>query len=159
MKNNNEILSISLFTISTFILISLIQFDEIYNITDIYDLIFLGDSKEIDYPVTGPLGASLSALLKKYFLGHGSFTICSILFMYSFLLFTQKDYKHKKYITYSIYQLLFGLWLAVFFAWNESSNLSSSSGIIGLLLHDFLFFLIFLVLNLFIFIINIWIGS
>ena len=138
MKNNNEILSISLFTISTFILISLIQFDEIYNITDIYDLIFLGDSKEIDYPVTGPLGASLSALLKKYFLGHGSFTICSILFMYSFLLFTQKDYKHKKYITYSIYQLLFGLWLAVFFAWNESSNLSSSSGIIGLLLHDFL---------------------
>ena len=44
MKNNNEILSISLL-LSTFILISLIQFDEIYNITDIYDLIFLGDSK------------------------------------------------------------------------------------------------------------------
>tara|TARA_B100002051_G_scaffold276830_1_gene329826 strand:+ start:11048 stop:13282 length:2235 start_codon:yes stop_codon:yes gene_type:complete len=138
MKNNNEILSISLFTISTFILISLIQFDEIYNITDIYDLIFLGDSKEIKYPVTGPLGASLSALLKKYFLGHGSFTICSILFMYSFLSFTQKDYKHKQYKVYSIYQLLFGLWLAVFFAWNESSNLSSSSGIIGFILHDFL---------------------
>jgi len=138
MKNNNEILSISLFTISTFILISLIQFDEIYNVTDIYDLIFLGDSKEIEYPVTGPLGASLSALLKKYFLGHGSFTICTILFMYSFLLFTQKDYKHKKYKVYSMYQLLFGLWLAVFFAWNESSNLSSSSGIIGFLLHDFL---------------------
>ena len=79
-----------LFTISTFILISLIQFDEIYNITDIYDLIFLGDSKEIEYPVTGPLGASLSALLKKYFLGHGSFTICSILFMYSFFTFHSK---------------------------------------------------------------------
>ena len=138
MKNNNEILSISLFTISTFILISLIQFNEIYNVTDIYDLIFLGDSKEIEYPVTGPLGASLSALLKKYFLGHGSFMICSILFMYSFLIFTQKDYKHKKYKVYSMYQLLFGLWLAVFFAWNESSNLSSSSGIIGFLLHDFL---------------------
>ena len=137
MKNNNEILSISLLTISVFIFISLIQFDVRYNLSDIYDLLFLGANQDIPYPITGPLGASISALLKKYFLGNGSFVICSIIAMYSYLLFTKKNYADKKYQILSIYQLLFGLWLAIFFAWRQE-NLSSTSGMIGLLFHNFL---------------------
>jgi len=137
MKNNNEILSISLLTISVFIFISLIQFDVRYNLSDIYDLLFLGYNKDISYPITGPLGASISALLKKYFLGNGSFVICSIIAMYSYLLFTKKNYTDKKYKILTIYQLLFGLWLAIFFAWRQE-NLSSTSGLIGLLFHNFL---------------------
>jgi len=134
-KKNNEILSIALATLATFILISLIQFRSDYAIDDFLSM--FGNSVNNDFPLTGALGASIGALLKKWFLGHGSFMICSILFMYSYLIFTRKDYKNKRYQLLSIYQLLFGLWLAVFFAWFEGAT-DSGSGIIGLAIESFL---------------------
>jgi len=142
-KKNNEILSIALATLAIFILVSLIQFQSIYQIFDIYYLI-IGQAPDIAFPLTGPLGASISALLKKWFLGHGSFMICSILFMYSYLIFVRKDYRNKHYSLLAFYQLLFGLWLAIFFSWlngsNEvsSSTLDSSSGAIGYIFTQFL---------------------
>ena len=136
-KNNNEILAILLATLSTFIFLSLIQFNPQYEISDIYYLI-IGQNSNVQFPLTGALGASISALLKKYFLGHGSFMICSILLMYAFIMFTRKDYKNKRYKIFALYQLFFGLWLAVFFAWFDNGPNDSSSGIIGYILHHFL---------------------
>ena len=136
-KNNNEIISIALATLSAFIFLSLIQFKSEYEISDIYYLI-IGQVTDTSFPLTGPLGASIGALLKKYFLGHGSFMICSILFMYSYLIFTRKDYKNKNYQILSIYQLLFGLWLAIFFAWFDNIPNDSSSGIVGYIINQFL---------------------
>jgi len=135
-KNNNEIISIALATLSSFIFLSLIQFKSGYEISDIYYLI-VGKGIDTNFPLTGPLGASIGALLKKYFLGHGSFMICSILFMYSYLIFTRKDYKNHSYKISTIYQLFFGLWLAVFFAWFEGPN-DSASGVVGLIINSFL---------------------
>ncbi len=134
-KQNNEILSIALATLGVFILISLIQFQSHYAIDD-FLAIFKGDANN-DFPLTGALGATIGALLKKSFLGHGSFMICSILFMYSYLIFVRKDYKNKKYQRLSLYQLLFGLWLAVFFAWFEGPS-DSASGAVGLIIDSFL---------------------
>ena len=67
-----------------------------------------------DLPFTGVLGASISSVLVKYFLGYGSVFICSILLMYAYVMFTQKDYTQKKYIILSLYQFGAGLWLSVF---------------------------------------------
>ena len=64
--------------------------------------------------------------------------ICSILLMYAFIMFTRKDYKNKRYKIFALYQLFFGLWLAVFFAWFDNGPNDSSSGIIGYILHHFL---------------------
>ena len=135
-KKNNEILSIALATLSIFILISLIQFRSDYAIDDLLSM-FNNEGNNSDFPLTGPLGASIGALLKKWFLGHGSFMVCSILFMYSYLIFVRRDYKNKKYQRLSIYQLLFGLWLAVFFAWFEGPS-DSASGAVGLIIDSFL---------------------
>ena len=136
-NNKNEIKSIALATLAIFILISLIQFKSEYTISD-FLYMFGGDSSNTNFPLTGPLGASIGALLKKWFLGHGAFMICSILFMYSYLIFVRKDYQDKHYKTLSIIQLLFGLWLAVFFAWFENIPNDSSSGIIGYIISKFL---------------------
>ena len=135
-KKNNEILSIALATLSIFILISLIQFRSDYAIDDLLSM-FNNEGNNSDFPLTGPLGASIGALLKKWFLGHGSFMVCSILFMYSYLIFVRRDYKNKKYQRLSIYQLLFGLWLAIFFAWFQGVS-DSGSGIIGWMIESFL---------------------
>ena len=78
-----------------------------------------------------------SALLKKWFLGHGSFLLCSILWMYSYVLFTRKDYKDSRYTKLALYQLALGVWLAVFFAWVGGAD-DSSSGVVGYILNEFL---------------------
>ena len=66
MKNkNNEIIAILLSTLSLFILLSLIGFKTEYEISDIYNFI-INSNYYIDPPITGPLGAGISALLKKY---------------------------------------------------------------------------------------------
>ena len=75
-KKNHEITAILLATLSIFIFISLIQFKSEYNVSAVLK-IFSGDSES--WPITGALGASLSALLKKYFLGLISFS--SLLFI------------------------------------------------------------------------------
>ena len=134
-NNNNEILSIALATLGVFILISLVQFQSHYAIDDFLSIFKAGQNN--DFPLTGALGATIGALFKKSFLGHGSFMICSILFMYSYLIFVRRDYKNKKYQRLSIYQLLFGLWLAVFFAWFEGPS-DSASGAVGLIIDSFL---------------------
>ena len=120
-KKNNEIAALILITLSVFIFISLVQFDH---------------SK---VPFTGQFGAGLSIILTQWFLGRGSFVICTILLMYSYLLFFKKDYQNSKYIKLSFYQLALGLWIAVFFAWIETGgNYDNTSGVIGLLLNDYL---------------------
>ena len=139
-KHNNEILSIVLATLSIFIFLSLIQFNSQFEPSDIL-ILFFNQNHDIDFPLTGALGASISALLKKYFLGHGSFMICTILWMYSYIIFIREDYKSSFYIRSSIYQLLFGVWLAIFFAWVYGPN-DSTSGILGYILHDFLYSII-----------------
>ena len=136
-NNKNEIKALGLATLSIFIFISLVQFKSEHTIYDFLSM-FSNDASNGNFPLTGPVGASIGALLKKWFLGHGSFMICSILFMYSYLIFVRKDYKDKVYQKLSVSQLLFGLWLAVFFAWFEPTPNDSSSGIIGYIISEFL---------------------
>ena len=137
-KKNHEITAIALATLSIFIFLSLIQFKSFYSISDVSDL-FQGTSNHENWPITGALGASLGALLKKWFLGHGSFLLCTILWMYSYVLFTHKDYKSSQYIKLACYQLALGVWLAVFFAWLGGDNVyDSSSGVVGYILKEFL---------------------
>ena len=62
-KTNNEIFAILLATLSIFIFLSLIQFNPEYEISDIYYLI-IGQDSNIIFPLTGALGASISAYLK-----------------------------------------------------------------------------------------------
>ena len=106
-KKNKEITALLLASFSVFILISLIQFQESYE---------LGFNNE-EVPLTGQFGALISAFLVKWFLGYGSFVVCSILFMYSYLLFFKKDYTDFKYLKLTFYQLGLGLWVAIFFAY------------------------------------------
>ena len=106
-KKNKEITALLLASFSVFILISLIQFQESYE---------LGFNNE-EVPLTGQFGALISAFLVKWFLGYGSFVVCSILFMYSYLLFFKKDYTDFKYLKLTFYQLGLGLWFAIFFAY------------------------------------------
>ena len=137
-KKNHEITAILLATLSIFIFLSLIQFKSFYSISDVSDL-FQGTSNHENWPITGALGASLAALLKKWFLGHGSFLLCSILWMYSYVLFTRKDYRDSRYTKLAFYQLSLGVWLAVFFAWLGGDNTyDSSSGVVGYILKEFL---------------------
>ena len=108
-KKNNEILAILLASISIFIFLSLVGFDDRYEPNIINDLFSSKVYTDLELPYTGLLGASISALLIKYFLGYGSFFICSILFMYSYLLFVRKDYYQKKYLVLSLYQFGVGV--------------------------------------------------
>ena len=97
MKNrNNEITAVLLATLSFFLLLSLLAFEEHYNPSDIYYTL-IGETNSTDFPITGPLGASISAILMKGFLGYGSLSICSILFMYAYIIFIGRDYKEKRY--------------------------------------------------------------
>lgn len=104
-EKNNEILAILLASISIFIFLSLLGFDEKFEPSIIKELFSSNINSNLELPYTGLLGASISALLIKYFLGYGSIFICSILFMYSYLLFVRKDYLDKKYLILSLYQL------------------------------------------------------
>ena len=98
MKNkNNEITALLLATLSIFILISLIQFNSTYHVSDLSEHLFSDNVPDKKWPLTGILGASMSALLKTWFLGNGSLVLCSILFKYTYLLFFKKDYQDKKY--------------------------------------------------------------
>ena len=122
-KKNKEITALLLASFSVFILISLIQFQEFYE----------PGFNNKGAPVTGQFGATIAAILKKWFLGHGSFVVCSILFMYSYLLFFKKDYTNSKYLKLTFYQLGLGLWVSIFFAYlTEDYNDSSGAG--GLIL-------------------------
>ena len=94
-KKNKEITALLLASFSVFILISLIQFQEFYE----------PGFNNKGAPVTGQFGATIAAILKKWFLGHGSFVVCSILFMYSYLLFFKKDYTNSNYLKLTFYQL------------------------------------------------------
>ena len=135
MKKNNEILAILLGALSLFIFVSIIEFQSIYEPNFLFNL-FNSDTLDINLPFTGILGASISALLVKYFLGYGSFAICTVLFMYSYLIFTQKDFKNKKYIVLSLYQMSAGLWFSVFLTWYGGA--SNEAGIMGFILNHFL---------------------
>ena len=105
MKKNNEILAILLAVISLFIFVSLLEFKSIYEPHILFSLFNSENMSHIQLPFTGILGASISAILIKYFLGYGSFMVCTIMFMYSYLIFTQKDYTNKKYVFLSLYQI------------------------------------------------------
>ncbi len=123
-KKNHEIAALILFTLSIFIFISLIQYQVI-------------DRNAI--PFTGEFGKSIAVILTTYSLGLGSFVICSILLMYSYLLFFNKDYQNVKYIKLAAYQLALGAWIAVFFTWiDKNKNYDFTSGIIGWVLNEFL---------------------
>ena len=135
MKKNNEILAILLGALSLFIFVSIIEFQSIYEPNFLFNL-FNSDTLDINLPFTGILGASISALLVKYFLGYGSLAICTVLFMYSYLIFTQKDFKNKKYIVLSLYQMSAGLWFSVFLTWYGGA--SNEAGIMGFILNHFL---------------------
>ena len=135
-KKNNEIFAISLAAISIFIFLSLIDFKSYYE-PNMISYLFLSDSYyNQELPFTGILGASISSLLVKYFLGYGSIFICSILFMYSYLMFTRKDFTNKKYLFLSLYQLGLGLWISIFFTWYF--GVSDKTGLLGYLFHTFL---------------------
>ena len=56
--------------------------------------------------------------------------------MYSYLIFTQKDYTNKKYVFLSLYQIAAGLWISVFLTWYIGP--SNEAGIIGYVIHTFL---------------------
>jgi len=56
--------------------------------------------------------------------------------MYSYLIFTQKDFKNKKYIVLSLYQISAGLWFSVFLTWYGGA--SNEAGIMGFILNHFL---------------------
>ena len=130
-KKNNERIALILAAFSIFILISLIQFKTSYSIG--FD--------NVETPWTGDLGAILSLILKKYFLGHGSFVICSILFMYSYVLFFKKDYNYTKYVKLVFYQLALGLWIAIFFS-RLGGEYDSTTGMVGYVLDHFIFSMI-----------------
>ena len=137
MKNrNNEITAVLLATLSFFLLLSLLAFEEHYNPSDIYYTL-IGETSSTDFPITGPLGASISAILMKGFLGYGSLSICSILFMYAYIIFIGRDYKEKRYKSLALYQLGLGAWFSIFLAWKLGIQ-DNSSGIIGYILHEFL---------------------
>ncbi|MDB4126142.1 DNA translocase FtsK [Candidatus Marinimicrobia bacterium] len=132
----NETISILLFTVSLFIFLSLLTFNTSNSIYDFYNL-FYENNNIFSNTITGALGSSVSALLQKNFLGYGSFSICSILFMYSYIIFTRKDYKLSKYSLLSLYQLGLGLWVSIFCAWYFDS-FPEASGMIGYVFHHFL---------------------
>ena len=135
-KKNNEILAILLASLSIFIFLSLIGFKSYYE-PNIINYLFSSDSiYNENLPFTGILGASISSILIKYFLGYGSFFICSILFMYSYLIFTRKNYSDKKYLFLSLYQLGSGLWVSIFLTWYF--GVSDETGLFGYLFHTFL---------------------
>ena len=135
MKKNSEILSILLASFALFVFLSIWEFNSSYEPTIIYEL--FSESNYINLlPITGILGASISSILVKYFLGYGSFCICSILLMYSYLIFTNQDYKQKKYLINSLYQLGAGLWISIFLTWFFGP--SDYSGSVGYLLNHFL---------------------
>ena len=136
MKKNNEILAILLAVISLFIFVSLLEFKSIYEPHILFSLFNSENMSHIQLPFTGILGASISAILIKYFLGYGSFMVCTIMFMYSYLIFTQKDYTNKKYVFLSLYQIAAGLWISVFLTWYIGP--SNEAGIIGFIIHTFL---------------------
>ena len=136
MKKNNEILAILLAVISLFIFISLLEFKSIYEPHILFSLFNSDNMLHIQLPFTGILGASISAILIKYFLGYGSFMVCTIMFIYSYLIFTQKDYTNKKYVFLSLYQIAAGLWISVFLTWYIGP--SNEAGIIGYVIHTFL---------------------
>ena len=135
IKKNNEILSILLASFALFIFLSIVGFSTSYEPAIIYKL-FTESNYTGSLPITGILGASIAAILVKYFLGYGSFSLCSILLMYSYLLFVNQDYKNKKYITLSLYQLGAGLWVSIFLTWFFGP--SDYSGAVGYLLNYFL---------------------
>ena len=137
-KKNNEILAILLATISIFIFLSLLGFDDRYEPNIINDLFSSKVYSDLELPYTGLLGASISALLIKYFLGYGSFFICSILFMYSYLLFVRKDYYQKKYLVLSLYQFGIGVWTSVFLTWYLGGEGYNQAGLLGMLINLFL---------------------
>ena len=134
IKKNNEILSILLAALSIFIFLSLLSFESSYEPHIINQL--FNSQYSNDLPFTGVLGASISSVLVKYFLGYGSVFICSILLMYAYVMFTQKDYMQKKYIILSLYQFGAGLWLSVFSVWYFGP--SDQAGLFGYILHTFL---------------------
>ena len=136
MKKNNEILAILLAVISLFIFVSLLEFKSIYEPHILFSLFNSENMLHTQLPFTGILGASISAILIKYFLGYGSFMVCTIMFMYSYLIFTQKDYTNKKYVFLSVYQIAAGLWISVFLTWYIGP--SNEAGIIGFIIHTFL---------------------
>ena len=136
MKKNNEILAILLAAISLFIFVSLLEFKSVYEPHILFSLFNSENMSHIHLPFTGILGASISAMLIKYFLGYGSFMVCTIMFMYSYLIFTQKDYTNKKYVFLSLYQIAAGLWISVFLTWYIGP--SNEAGIIGYVIHTFL---------------------
>jgi len=135
-KKNNEIFAILLASLSFFIFLSLISFKSDYEPSIIKDLFFSDSTYNNNLPFTGILGASISSILVKYFLGYGSFFICSILFMYSYLLFARRDYSSKKYVFLSLYQLGCGLWVSIFLTWYF--GVSDTAGLFGYLAHNFL---------------------
>ena len=137
MKKNNEILAILLAVISLFIFVSLLEFKSIYEPYLLFSLFNSENMSHIQLPFTGILGASISAILIKYFLGYGSFMVCTIMFMYSYLIFTQKDYRNKKYVFLSLYQIAAGLWISVFLTWYIGP--SNEAGIIGYVIHCLLY--------------------
>ena len=136
LKKNNEILAILLASLSLFIFLSLIGFKSHYEPTIIQNLFASDLMYNEQLPFTGIVGASISSILVKYFLGYGSFCVCTILFMYAYLLFTRKDYSNKKYLFLSLYQLGAGLWLSIFLTWYF--GVSNEAGFLGYLLHTFL---------------------
>ena len=135
-KKNNEILAILLASLSIFIFLSLIGFKSHYEPKIIQNLFASDFIYNEQLPFTGIIGASISSLLVKYFLGYGSFCICTILFMYAYLLFMRKDYSNKKYLFLSLYQLGSGLWLSIFLTWYF--GVSNETGLLGYLFHTFL---------------------
>ena len=135
-KKNNEILAILLASLSLFIFLSLIGFKSHYEPTIIQNLFASDLMYNEQLPFTGIVGASISSILVKYFLGYGSFCICTILFMYAYLLFTRKDYSNKKYLFLSLYQLGAGLWMSIFLTWYF--GVSNETGLLGYLFHTFL---------------------
>ena len=90
MKKNNEILAILLAAISLFIFVSLLEFQSFYEPNIIFLLFNSESTASISLPFTGILGASISSILIKYFLGYGSFMVCTILFMYSYYFLREK---------------------------------------------------------------------
>jgi hypothetical protein len=132
----NETISILLFIVSLFIFLSLLTFNTSNSISDFYNSLF-GHNNVFSKTITGALGSSVSALLQKKFLGYGSYSICSVLLMYSYIIFTRKDYTSSKYTLLSLYQLGLGLWVSVFFAWYFDS-FPEASGMIGYIFHHFL---------------------
>ena len=136
MKKNNEILAILLAALSLFIFVSLLEFQSFYEPNIIFLLFNSESTASISLPFTGILGASISSILIKYFLGYGSFMVCTILLLYSYLLFTRKDFTNKKYIIFSIYQIAAGLWLSIFLTWYNGA--SNEAGLVGYIINTFL---------------------